>query len=177
MGADNGVVFIVPNENFRDEEYSDTNDQLVEAGIETKVAALDAGECKGIAGTTIEADLTLDEVDPSQFDAVILVGGVGVEQYLNDDTVHTLVESFVKLGKLVAAICWAPAILANAGVLNGKKVTAWDGCKPDLEKGGATYTGENVTIDGKIITALGPDQATEFGKTIVKALVGDNMSA
>ena len=167
---DKKVLFVLANQNFRDEEYFDSREEIKKANIGIVTATLDKGECVGVGGSKVLADLSISSVDANQFDAVIFIGGVGVEHYLNNETVFALVHKFVDSGKIVAAICWAPAILANAGVIAGSRVTAWSGCRKDLEKGGATYTGEPVTVDGNFITADGPASAQDFGKAIVKKL-------
>ncbi|MDD5086856.1 MAG: DJ-1/PfpI family protein, partial [Candidatus Nanoarchaeia archaeon] len=77
---------------------------------------------------------------------------------------------FYESGKITAAICIAPVILANAGVLDGKKATVFPSGKDDIMVRGADYTGEQVTQDGKVITANGPAAARSFGEAIVKEL-------
>ncbi len=172
MGTDNNALIILANHDFRDEEYLDTSQVLREAGIAIKIAANSNEDCIGVTGTTVSVDFTLDEIDAAQFSAIVLIGGVGIQGYLHDDFLHKVIKDFVTNNKIISAICWAPAILANAGVLNGKKATAWQGAREDLEKGGATYTGESVTVDGNIITANGPDAASKFGAVIAEMIMG-----
>ena len=171
MGSDNQVLFVLANHEFRDEEFNEPKRILIDAGITCKVAALVSGECVGVAGTLATTDFELGEVNPEEFSAIVFVGGTGVEGYLKDELVHSVAKVFYKMDKLVCAICWAPSILANAGLLNGKKATVWSGAKADLDAGGATYTGEAVTSDGNIITADGPDSAEIFGQEIAKRLI------
>jgi len=171
MGSDNQVLFVLANHDFRDEEYLEPKRILTEAGIGCKITALVSGECSGITGTSVTTDYELGEVNPEELSAIVFVGGTGVESYLKDELVHSVAKSFYKMGKLVCAICWAPAILANAGILSGKKATAWVGARDDLEAGGAIYTGEGVTVDGNIITAKGPEAAELFGEEIAKILI------
>ena len=173
MGADNNALLVLANYDFRDEEYQDTFQALKDAGIETKVAALSNEDCKGIGGTTVSVDYTLDEVDAIQFSAIVFIGGIGIEDYLHDESVHAVAKSFFSAGKIVAAICWAPAILANAGILGGRNVTAWEGARNDITGAGANYTGEMVTIDGTLITASGPDAASQFGVILAKKIIGE----
>lgn len=172
MGSDSQVLFVLANHDFKDEEYLETSQVLKEAGIAIKIAANSNEDCIGVTGTTVSVDYTFDEIDPIQYSAIVLIGGVGIQGYLHDEALHKLVKDFVSAGKIIAAICWAPAILANAGVLNGKKATVWQGAREDLEKGGATYTGESVTIDGNIITANGPDSASDFGFKLAEMIMG-----
>ncbi len=172
MDSDTQVVFFLANRDFRDEEYTGVKDVLDQSSISSKVAAIEPGECTGISGTEAEVELTVDEVNPEQFNGIVFIGGTGAEQFLNDQSVQGLAKSFLATGKIVAAICWAPAMLARAGILNGKKATVWSGAKEDLEKGEAQYTGEAVTVDGNIITGNGPDAAVAFGQAIAKAIAG-----
>jgi len=171
MESDNEVLFVLANHDFKDEEYLEPKSVINDAGITCKVVALVPGECTGTAGTSATTDFEIGEVNPDDFSTIVFVGGTGVEGYLKDEQIHSIAKIFYKLEKLVCAICWAPSILANAGILNGKKATAWSGAKGDLEAGGAAYTGEAVTADGNVITANGPDAATAFGEEIAKRLI------
>lgn len=172
MGNENDVVVVLPNKDFRDQEFADTTRLLHEYSIGFKIAALTPGECFGVEGTEVATDISLDEIDPNEFTGIIFIGGPGVETSLHDEKLQNLAKTFNSGGKIVAAICWAVSILANAGVLNGKKATAWSGAKEDLEKGGAQYTGELVTVHQNIITANGPDAAEMFGEKIAQAIAG-----
>ena len=172
MGSDNQVLFVLPNHDFRDEEYLEPKRILSEADVGCKITALVSGECRGVNGTAVTTDYGLDEINPEEFSAIIFVGGVGVEDCLKDELVHSVAKTFYELDKLVCAICWAPAILANAGILRGKKATVWSGAKNDLEAGGAIYTAEIITIDGNIITANGPEASEVFGEEIANRLLG-----
>jgi protease I len=172
MGTDNNALIILANHDFRDEEYLETYQALRDAGVETKIAANSNEDCRGVTGTTVSVDYTFDEIDPIQYSAIVLIGGVGIQGYLHDDSLHKVVKDFMANGKIVAAICWAPAILANAGVLSGKKATVWQGASEDLDKGGAEYTAEAITVDGNIITANGPDAASQFGAKLAEMIIG-----
>jgi len=172
MGSESNVLMVLANRDFRDEEYLETFEALNAAGIGVKIASSTNEDCVGVGGTIISTNYTLDEVDASQFDALVLIGGIGMEGYLHDETVHKIAKSFANAKKLIAAICWAPAILANAGLLVGKMDTSWSGASEDLTSHGATYTGSPLVIDGDIITANGPDAAMQFGTAIAKTLVG-----
>lgn len=172
MGTDNNALIVLANHDFRDEEYLETFQALRDAGVETKIAANSNEDCRGVTGTTVSVDYTFDEIDPIQYSAIVLIGGVGIQPYLHDEALHKIIKDFVSAGKIVAAICWAPAILANAGVLSGKKATVWQGASEDLQKSGAAYTGESVTVDGNIITANGPDSASDFGFKLAEMIIG-----
>lgn len=170
MESENSIAMVLANHEFRDEEYLDTMEALRSAGISVKIVAAINEDCIGTGGTEVGVDFTPDEIDSSQFEGIVFIGGVGIEGYLHDSDIHALAKGFYEAGKPVGAICWAPAILANAGVLQGKQATSWSGAQNDLIKGGATYTGTDVTIDGNIITANGPDAAMKFGRILAKVI-------
>jgi protease I len=123
-------------------------------------------------GAQVQPTLLLANVQAADYDAVVFIGGTGAQQYFHDPVAHALAQETAKQGKLVAAICIAPATLANAGLLKGKKATCWKSEAETLKKGGATYTGQPVEADGKIITGSGPQAAKEFGLALAKALGG-----
>jgi protease I len=167
------VLFIIAPNNFRDEELRDSKQVLEKGGYTVEIASASRDECKGMLGMRIKPDLTLQEV-PAKLDeykAVVFIGGGGAQAYFDDPSALSIAREAYERGKIVAAICIAPVILANAGVLEGKKATVWDGEFVDkLESKGATYTGEDVTIDGKIVTANGPGAAKGFGGAILTLL-------
>ena len=172
MQSDKNVLFVIAQKDFRDEEYEDSRKVIEEAGIGIKVASSTAGECYGINGLVIQADIDFSQAETNDFDGVVFVGGPGVQQYFADETVLGLAKQFALEGKLICAICWAPVILANAGLLKGKKVTAWSGAKDDLMKAGAIFSPQMVMVDGNIVTADGPGSAAEFGQKIADILIG-----
>jgi protease I len=118
----------------------------------------------------VKPDMLLKEVNIQDFDAIIFIGGAGAAEYFDDPVAHKLAKDAYASGKIVAAICVAPVILARAGLLQGKKATAWESEGDQLRSLGADYTGKPVEVDGKIITAAGPFAAKDFGEAIVKAL-------
>lgn len=164
------VLMVVAPKDFRDDEYLEPRQVLERGGVEIKVASIVSGQAKGAAGTIAPIDLTVGEASANDFDAVLFVGGPGMVNLVSDQRLTKLAKAFYQAGKLTTAICVAPAILAKAGILKGKKATSWSGAKNDLIGGGAIYTDESVTVDGQIITASGPAAAKEFGEKVIKAL-------
>ncbi len=164
------ALFIVAQEGYQDHEYGAPKEILEKAGIEVITASKKAGICKGRFGSIIQAALSLAEVKVKNYDLVVFIGGPGAVKYQQDGEAHKIAQETVRLGKILAAICIAPIILAYAGVLKGKKATVWneDGQQGKvLEKNGAIFTNEKVTVDGRLITANGPAAAEEFGKRIL----------
>ena len=119
----------------------------------------------------VTPDVTVDKVNVSEFDVVVVVGGPGSPQYLWKNTaVLSAVRDAYEQGKVVGGICMSAAVLANAGVLEGKRATvfATDETLQALEDGGAEYVSEDVVVDGMVVTAEGPNAAEEFGDRILK---------
>ena len=164
------VLLIVAPGGFRDEELFETKAELEAAGAATAVASKKTGTITGMLGGKASATLALAEASASDFDAVVFIGGGGSSVYFNDSAAHALAKEAAGQGKILAAICIAPSILANAGLLHGKKATCFSSEASNLRAKGANYSGQPVTIDGKIITANGPGAAKEFGRKIAEAL-------
>jgi protease I len=166
------VVFIVGHRSFRDEELLKPRQILEEAGVQATVASSALTPATGMLGAVVKPDLLVRDVKPADYDAVIYVGGVGAEEYWNDKQAQEIARETVAKGKLLAAICLAPVTLANAGVLNGKRATVWHSEGDRLKEKGAQYTGNDVEVEGKLITGNGPEAAEEFGRALLKALGG-----
>ncbi|MEM5766293.1 MAG: DJ-1/PfpI family protein [Candidatus Aenigmatarchaeota archaeon] len=164
------VLMIIAPNNFRDEELLKPKEILEKARAEVKVASKGVKEARGMMGSIVSVDLDISEAEVQNYDAIIFVGGTGAEIYFNDSTALGIVRKAYEQGKVIGAICIAPSILANAGILEGKKATSWPSETSNLEANGVRYTGESVTVDGKIITAKGPEAASQFGKAIAEAL-------
>jgi len=160
------VVFIIAQEGFRDEELQKPKELLEDREFNVSVAAPKAEKAIGKLGAEVEPDLSWEQVSTQDFDAIVFVGGPGMKQYLEDDKTITLAKEFAKANKIVAAICVAPSILANAGLLMGKKVTAFPTEEENIVNRGAEYSGMPVEVDGNIITAKDPSAALDFGEKI-----------
>ena len=161
---------IIAPVNFRDEELFETQAEIEKAGLTTVIASLHKGECQGAGGKTAIAELSLEEVNPAEFEAVVFVGGFGTQVYFENNTALQIAKSFASEGKLTSAICIAPVILGKAGLLANKKATVYETEAGTLQALGATYTGSTVTKDGLFITGNGPASSREFGQTIATTL-------
>jgi len=164
------VVMIIAYQDFRDEELQQPKRLLEKQGATVTLASSQLGVANGMLGAKATVDVLVKDVKVSDYDAVIFVGGSGADEYWDDATAHAIATETVNSGKLLCAICIAPVTLARASVLKGKRATVFSSERAKLEAEGAIYTGKSVEVDGKIITANGPNAATEFAKAIVKAL-------
>lgn len=164
------AVFVIAQNDFHDTELLVPKAVLDQRRIETKIASKVLAAAHGKLGATIEPDLALAQVRPNDFDAIIFVGGSGACVYLDDEEVIKLVQAFQKANKILAAICLGPSILANAGALISKTATATPSQEENLKNKGAEYTGMPVEVDGLVVTAKGPQAATEFGEKLAYLL-------
>jgi len=167
----NGVLFVIANNNFQDTEFSVPYEMVIAEGYEAIVASGKKGLCRGVFGKEVTSDYSLSEVVGDEFDLVIFIGGGGaLEQYLGD----TQYLSIAKNAKNIGAICIAPMIISDAGILKDKRFTCWDdGSRTQINyiiKNGGTYVGGSVVVDGNIVTANGPDAAEEFGMKIIEGI-------
>ena len=167
------ILIAVAPEKYRDEELAVPVAAFQKAGIAFDIASTRRGSCMGMLGGKTTATLAFEEVDPSLYGALVIIGGGGSQLYLwNDALLKNLVQSFHASQKVVAAICLAPVVLARAGILKGIKATYFE--SPDsvreMKAGGAVPVSKPVVADGRIITANGPAAALEFAGAIISAL-------
>jgi protease I len=164
------ILFILPPRSFRDEEYEIPRTVFEASGASVTVASLSLTPAKGMLGGIVHPDVSVQDVRPGSFDALLLVGGTGCSVFWHNDAVHTLVKDFDRSGGTIGAICLAPVTLANAGVLQGKPATAYPSAGEFLAWKGATYPAKTVEKAGNIVTANGPDAAEEFARMLAQAL-------
>lgn len=166
------ILFIIAKQNFRDEELTTPKQILDREGAKTTVASISTDEAMGMLGLRIIPDITISDVNPNDFDALVIVGGTGSPKLAEYPEVLNIIKRFYEQGKLIAAICVAPYILARANIIKGKEVTAYpaDFVLAEIRRSGATYIKKPVVVDGKLVTADGPNSAKEFGECIIKVL-------
>ena len=164
------VLMIIAPERFRDEELFVTQEELEKAGHTTVMASLVKGICGGSRGGHAVATLTLADIHVEDYDAVVFVGGGGSKVYFANSEALRIAQEMNDSGKVTAAICLAPVILANGGVLKGKRATVAGTEAKTIENKGATYTGPGVMVDGNIVTGNGPKSSRLFGQKIVELL-------
>ena len=151
-------------------------DILRRAGVEVTIAAVGGSKAVTSArGITVVADTLTEEVLTDAYDACVLPGGIpGVDNLKADTVVRRIVQDFAAKGKCIAAICAAPTVLADFGVLKGKRATVYPGMDAPLTAAGATYTGEQVTEDGNVITGEALGAAIPFALALAARLNGQD---
>jgi protease I len=169
--AGKNVLLVFASKDFRDEELRVPEAAFKKAGGRVTLASSTLSEATGMLGGKARADILLTAARAGDYDALVFVGGAGATEYFDSPTAHGLAREAARQGKVVAAICVAPSILANAGLLKDRKATCFETQADNLKAKGATYTGQGVTVDGKLITAEGPGRAQEFAEAVIDALV------
>lgn len=142
-----------------------------EAGAQVSVVAPVAGSTyKSKHGLEVKADLSSDDADVAQFDAVIIPGGFAPDYMRRSESMVKFVRDANDQGKIVAAICHAGSMLVSAKVLKGKSVTCYKSIKDDVINAGGNYVDKAVVRDGLLITSRVPDDLPSFCKEIISAL-------
>lgn len=165
-------VLIIYADGFEDVEALATRDVLVRAKIDVIDAKMNEDNeiVTSSHNLSINGFKSLNNIDVNNFDAIILPGGSrGVNNLLKSDKVISLVKEFANKDKLVCAICAAPMVLNKAGLLKEKRFTCYPGCEKGLE---GIYTGEEVVVLDKIITARSMLYSIPFGLAIIEKLLG-----
>ena len=169
------ILMVVAFKDFKDEEYFVTKEVLEKAGYLIETTSSQKGMALGTEGNEAVIILLPNEVNPQNYEGIVFIGGSGMGKELENQEFQKLAQTFITDDKVVAAICVAPALLAKSQILKGVKATVWSSALDKsfiqiLKANGAIYTDKPVVQDGKIITANGPDAASQFGETIVNQL-------
>lgn len=175
-------VLIIATDGYEQSELTEPRRRLEDAGISTEIASLEKGEIRGWKdkdwGDSVSVDLTVKDVDAARYDGLLLPGGQMNPDILRmDKTTIGLVRDFVESGKPVAAICHAPWLLIEAGVVDGKTVTAWPSVRTDLANAGGTVVDQEVATDGNLITSRNPDDIPAFSDAMIAALENARVDA
>ncbi|HVF93757.1 MAG TPA: DJ-1/PfpI/YhbO family deglycase/protease [Sphingomonas sp.] len=169
-------ILMLATDGFENDELFKPRQALLDAGAKLTLASIKTdpiqGEKDGEKADSITPDLTLDDVDTDDYDALVLPGGVS-----NPDTMRMqeraieIISEFMEDEKIVAAICHAPWLLIEADVVDGRQVTSWPSIRTDLENAGADVVDEAVVVDVNLITSRKPDDIPAFNEAIINALV------
>jgi len=160
-------ALIISADLFEDSELKIPYQSLRELGIDVDIASVKKGAIIGKHGFNIYATMTLDEVDPKQYDLLILPGGKSPSVIREEEKIARY---FFDHDKLVAAICHGPQILISAGLMDGRVTTGYQSIAKELEDAGAIYKDEKVVIDKNLITSRQPSDLNAFMEAIKEHL-------
>jgi protease I len=167
------IAFLTANEGVEQIELTEPLKAVREAGAETELLAPEAGQVQAFnhldKGDTFDADRAVGDADASEYDGLVLPGGVA-----NPDQLRTkpealeFVRAFFEAGKPVGVICHGPWTLIDAGVAEGRTLTSWPSLETDLRNAGANWVDEEVHVDQGLVTSRKPDDLEAFNAKIVE---------
>jgi len=166
--ADKKVLMVVAPTEFDGEEFEMTRKVLESRGLRVKVASTTLGAARATTGLMVRPDVSLDDVKTWDYDGVVFVGGPGARQLFEHEKATKLAKDCEY--KILGALGLAPAILANGGVVKGKRVAADTSVAALLRRKEALFTAQPLEVDDKLVTAAGGKYAEHFGNAILKAL-------
>lgn len=170
-------VAILATDGFEQSELEEPLKALERAGARVSIISPHKGEIQGMhhdeKGDAFDTDIRLDLADPTDFDALVLPGGLA-----NPDTLRAMPEAvdfvrdFAVHGKPIAAICHGPWLLIEAGLVEGRRLTSWPAIRTDVRNAGGEWVDEEVVIDGPLITSRKPDDIPAFNEAMIEAFSG-----
>lgn len=169
----NKKIAVLAADGYEKSELDSPVEALKDAGAEVEIVSLKSGKIKSMKdhewSDSVKVDRTVAEADASDYDGLVLPGGV-----INPDTVRSdedavaFVKDFFMAQKPVAAICHGPQTLITAGVVQGRKMTSYEAVAIDLKNAGAQWVDEEVVTDGNLTTSRKPADLPAFNKRIVE---------
>jgi len=166
-------VAVLVADGFEQVEMTEPRDALNKAGADTKIVSVKSGQIQGMhhadKGEKFDVDLTLDDADPADFDALLIPGGL-----MNPDTLRSTPKAleftrhFFEEGKPVAAICHGPWVLIDAGVVRGRTLTSWPAIKTDVRNAGGNWVDKEVVVDNGLVTSRKPDDIPAFNRKMIE---------
>ena len=164
-------VLILAADLFEDMKMLYPQYRLREEGIGVVLAGLTADEVTGKKGDgPIEVDTSVEEVDASDFDALVIPGGFAPDKLRRSKAVLSLVEAFNAASKPIAFICHAGWVPISAGIIKGRRATSVDAIRDDMVNAGADWVDEECVVDGNLISARTPADLGPWMKALLAAL-------
>jgi len=166
------VLLVIAPMNFRDEELFVPKEFFEKKKLVVDVASSSKNPARGMLGKLITPNLLVSDVILDEYEAVLFIGGIGVEdkKMYEDKSIVNLAKLAFSRGKVVGAICIAPKILASAGILKNRSATVSSSDRKYLLEKGAKFIDKPVVQDGMIVTASGPAAAEKFAEAVYNIL-------
>jgi protease I len=167
------IALVIAHTGFQPVEYNTPKQIILDAGMRVVTVSNQPHKATDKNGDTVKVDTTIEKMDVANYDALIFIGGPGCLENLDNQASYTALQTAWQMDKIVGAICIAPRILAQAGILENKEATGWneDGQLETIFKDhNAIYVPQDVVVDGRVITATDPHAAETFGFALVRML-------
>lgn len=174
----NGVhIAILVTDGFEQIEFTEPKKALEREGAITKVISSRRGKVQGYhhdaKGDQFDVDLTFDDANPEDFDAVLLPGGVVNSSRIREiPEAQNFVQAADEQGKPIAVICHGAWLLVSAGLTDGKTLTSWPSLQDDIRNAGGNWIDEEVVVDGKWISSRKPDDIPAFNQKMIEVIAG-----
>jgi protease I len=163
-------ALIISADNFEDTELLVPYYRLKDEEIEVDIASIKKGAIKGKHGYEVDVDKTLKEVDPDNYDILILPGGKAPETIRKDNNALAIAKDFFYKNKPVSAVCHGPQTLISAGLLKGKHATCYKSVAKEMKDAGVLYEDKEVIVDGNLVTSRQPSDLPAFMRETMKFL-------
>jgi deglycase len=164
------IAFLATN-GVEDSELREPHKAVTGAGADADVVSLEEGEIEGKKGSSFQVDKVVHDVEASDYDALVLPGGVANPDKLRtDDKAVRFVREFFEQGKPVGVICHGGWTLVEADVVRGRKMTSYPSIKTDLVNAGAKWVDEEVVVDRGLISSRWPDDLPAFNAKLVEEI-------
>lgn len=172
--AEKKVAILVEN-HFEQSEFTEPLKALKNAAVEVTVIGATLKDLQAMEhaelGDLFQADITLDEADDSDYDALVLPGGAfNADKLRMNETARVWVRHFMDEGKPLAVICHAPWVLASADKVKGRRLTSYYTIQDDIRNAGGEWVDQEVVIDGSLITSRKPDDLPAFCEALIAML-------
>jgi protease I len=170
-------ILIMATDGFEQSELMVPQQKLSEAGAKVEIAApksrMSQDEIRGWDekdwGKSVKVDKDIESIDPSAYDALVLPGGqINPDKLRAEEKAIEIIRAFYSSGKVVAAICHAPWLLIEAGIIKGKKCTSYKSIKTDVTNAGGQWRDETVVTDQGLITSRNPGDLDAFVSKIIE---------
>jgi protease I len=167
------TVAIIAADMFEQVELMEPRKALEQAGAKTELISIKPGEIQGFnhfdPADKVKVDKTIDEADASDYDALMIPGGVGnPDQLRGDENIVQFVQEFDREGKPIAAICHGPWVLVEAGTTRGRTLTSWPTLQTDIRNAGGNWVDQEVVVDEGIVTSRKPDDIPAFNEKMIE---------
>lgn len=175
-------VLILATHGFEQSELEVPRARLIEHGAIVRIAAPEKGDIRGWHkrewGRPVPVDLTIDQVNVEEYDALVLPGGdLNPDALRVNDKALKVIRAFFDAGKIVAAICHAPWLLIETGIAKGRRLTSYKSIKTDLVNAGATWEDKQVVADQGIITSRHPGDLEAFTAKLIEEIAEGKRSS
>ena len=166
-------VAILVTDDFEQVELTGPREALDHAGASSKIISNKRGKVQGfnhdVKADQFDVDMSFDEADPDDFDAVLLPGGaINADQIRIIPQAQQFVQRMQQDGKPIAAICHGPWTLIETGVVRGRRMTSWPSLRTDLENAGAQWVDEEVVVDNGLVTSRKPSDIPAFNRRMIE---------